>query len=80
MPTSSSYVESYDVTSYDNYYPNDSDEDHGYMSDGVGSAEGIYYSSSEDAEDDGSGYDTFSDEGYYSEDADGSYDDDNDYD
>ena len=80
VPASSSYVESYDATSYDNYYPDDSDEDHGYTSDGVASDEGIYYSSSEDAEDDGSGYDTLSDEGYYSEDPDGSYDDDNNYD
>jgi hypothetical protein len=73
---SSGYVESYDVASYEDYYPRESDEGHEYGSDD----EGIYYSSSEDAEDDGSRYDNFSDEGYCSEDAGGSYDGDDYYD
>ena len=68
MAASSGYVESYDVGSYDNHYPRESDE-------GYDDADGISYSSSED----GSGYDDFSDEGYYSEDDGGSYDGD-DYD
>ncbi|KIM46452.1 hypothetical protein M413DRAFT_441546 [Hebeloma cylindrosporum] len=69
MPTSRGYVESYDVCSYDNHYPRDSEEYYG--------DEGIDYSSSEYAEDDGFGYDDLSDEGYYSG---GSYDNDGDYD
>jgi len=56
---SSGYVESYDVCSYDNYHPHDD------MSDGVASDEGIYYSSSDDAND--GGYENLSDEGYYSD-------------
>lgn len=69
---SSGYVESYDVSSYDNHYPRESDDGYEYGSDD----EGIYSSS----EDDGFGYDNFSDEGYYSEDAGGSYDRDDYYD
>jgi hypothetical protein len=46
------------------------------MRDGVASDEGIYYSSSEDAD---GGYDNLCDEGYYSDEAGGSYDGD-DYD
>lgn len=62
MAASSGYVESYDVCSYDNHYPHESDE-------GYDDEDGIQYSSSED----GSGYGDFSDEGYYSENDDGSY-------
>ncbi|PPQ79492.1 hypothetical protein CVT25_003374 [Psilocybe cyanescens] len=60
---SSGYVESYNVHPQERYHGYVEDTEHEYMSDGVASDEGVYYSSSEDPNDEGGAY---SDEGYSS--------------
>jgi len=82
---SSGYVESY-KDSYHNYGTayresylhdlDDDDSDREYMSDGIASDEGVYYSSSEGPDEDYEGEEVFSDEGYGSSYSDGFYDSD----